>query len=48
MRDNFSKPAESSKRNEGTAEIMDMLRSMKKEMEERRNERDKSKSEKNS
>ena len=30
MRDNFPKHAESSKRNEGTAEIMDMLRSMKK------------------
>ena len=35
MRDNFLEPAESSRRNEGAAEIMDMLRSMKKEMEER-------------
>ena len=35
MRDNFPKPSESSRRNEGTAEIMDMLRTMKKEMEER-------------
>ena len=35
MRDNFLKPVESSRRNEGTVEIMDMLRSMKKEMEER-------------
>ena len=35
MRDNFPKYAESSRRNEGLAEIMDMLRSMKKEMEER-------------
>ena len=35
MRENFPEPGESSKRNEGTAEIMDMLRSLKKEMEER-------------
>ena len=35
MRENFPEPAENSRRNEGTAEIMDMLRSMKKEMEER-------------
>ena len=30
MRENFPKPAESSRRNEGTAEIMEMLISMKK------------------
>ena len=35
MRENFPKPAKSSKRNEGTAEIMEMLISMKKEMEDR-------------
>ena len=35
MRENFPEPTESSRRNEGTTEIMDMLRSMKKEMEER-------------
>ena len=35
LRDNFPKPAESSRRNEGTSEIIDMLRSMKKEMEKR-------------
>ena len=35
MRDNFPEPTESSRSNEGTAGIMDMLRSMKKEMEER-------------
>ena len=35
MTNNFLEPAESSRRNEGTVEIMDMLRSMKKEMEER-------------
>ena len=35
MRENFPEPAESSRRNEGTAEILEMLISMKKEMEER-------------
>ena len=35
MRDNFPEPAESSRRNEGAAEIMVMLRLMKNEMEER-------------
>ena len=35
MRENFLEPAESSRRNEGNDEIMDMLRSMKKEMVER-------------
>ena len=35
MRDNFLEPAESSIRNKGTAEIIEMLRSMKKEMEDR-------------
>ena len=35
MRENFPKPAESSRRNEGTAEIMEMLISMKKDMEDR-------------
>ena len=35
MRENFPKPAESSIRNEGTAEIMEMLISMKKDMEDR-------------
>ena len=30
MRENFPKPAESSRRNEGTAEIIEMLISMKK------------------
>ena len=35
MRENFPKPAKSSKRNEGTAEIMEMLTLMRKEMEER-------------
>ena len=34
MRDNFPKPAESSRRNEGNAEIMEVLISIKKEMEE--------------
>ena len=34
-RENFSEHAESSKRNEGTAEIMEMLVLMRKEMEER-------------
>ena len=37
MRENFPEPAESSRRNEGTAEILEMLISMKKEMEEREN-----------
>ena len=36
MRENFSKLAESFRRNEGTAEIMEMLISMKKEMEDRK------------
>ena len=35
MRENFPEPAESSRRNEGTTEIMEMLISMKKEMEDR-------------
>ena len=35
MRENFPEPAESSRRNKGTAEIMEMLISMKKEMEDR-------------
>ena len=35
MRENFPKPVESSRRNEGTPEILEMLISMKKEMEER-------------
>ena len=35
VRDNFPEPVESSRGNEGTAEIMEMLRSMKKEMEDR-------------
>ena len=35
MRENFLEPAESSRRNEGTAKIMDMLRSMKKKREKR-------------
>ena len=35
MRENFPEHAESSRRNEGTAEILEMLISMKKEMEER-------------
>ena len=34
MRENFYKPAESSRRNEGTVEIMKMLISMKKDMED--------------
>ena len=34
-RENFPEPAESSRRNEGTIEILEMLISMKKEMEER-------------
>ena len=34
-RENFSEHAESSKRNEGTVEIMEMLVLMRKEMEER-------------
>ena len=34
-RENFPKHAESSKRNEGTVEIMEMLVLMRKEMEER-------------
>ena len=37
VRKNFPEPAESSKRNEGIAEIMEMLISMKKEMEDREN-----------
>ena len=35
MRENFPEPVESSRRNEGTAEIMEMLISMKKDMEDR-------------
>ena len=35
MRENFPKPAKSSRRKEGTVEIMEMLISMKKEMEDR-------------
>ena len=35
MRENFPEPTKSSKRNEGTAEILEMLISMKKEMEVR-------------
>ena len=35
MREIFSKPIESSRRNEGTTEIMEMLISMKKEIEDR-------------
>ena len=35
MRENFSEPVESFRRNEGTTEIMEMLISMKKEMEDR-------------
>ena len=35
MRENFPKPAESSKRNEGTTKIMEMLILMKKEMEDK-------------
>ena len=35
MRNNFPEPAESSRRNEGTAEILEMLISMKKYMEVR-------------
>ena len=34
-RENFPKPAENSRRNEGTVEIMEILISMKKEMEDR-------------
>ena len=37
VRENFLEPVESSRRNEGTAEIMEMLISMKKEMEDREN-----------
>ena len=35
MMENFPEPAESSRRNEGTTKIMEMLISMKKEMEDR-------------
>ena len=35
LRETFSKPAKCSRRNQGNAEIMDMLVSMKKEMEKR-------------
>ena len=35
MRENFPEPVESSRRNEGTTEIMEMLISMKKEIEDR-------------
>ena len=35
VRETFSEPAECSKSNQGNAEIMDMLVTMKKEMEER-------------
>ena len=38
MRENYSEPAESSRRNEGIGEILEMLISMKKEMEERERE----------
>ena len=46
MREKFLEPVESSKRNEGNAEIMEVLR--KKWKKERRNWRDSSKSKKNS
>ena len=35
VRDNFPEPVESSRRNEGTAKIMEMLILMKKDMEDR-------------
>ena len=35
MRENFPNPVESSKRNEGTVKIMEMLTLMRKDMEER-------------
>ena len=35
MRENFPVPVESSRRNEGTAEIMEMLISLKKDMEDK-------------
>ena len=35
MRENFHDVAESSRRNEGTAKVMEMLITMKKEMEDR-------------
>ena len=35
MRENFHEPAESLRRNERTAEIMELLISMKKDMEDR-------------
>ena len=35
LRENFTKPAESSRRNAGKDEILEMLIAMKKEMEER-------------
>ena len=35
MRENFPEPPESSRRNEGNVEIMEMLISMKKDMEDR-------------
>ena len=48
-REKFPKPAENSRRNEGTVEIMEILISMKKEMEDReRSGRDNSRSERNS
>ena len=49
MRENFPNPAESSRRNEGTTKILEILISMKKEMEEREKKsgRDNIKSEKN-
>ena len=35
FRENFPEPSDSSRRNKGNAEILEMLLSMKKEMEER-------------
>ena len=40
MRENFPEPAKSTRRNEGNAEIMKMLISMKKDMEDRENKWD--------
>ena len=40
MREIFHKPTESSRRNEGTAKLMEMLISMKKEMEDREKKRE--------
>ena len=39
MRENFPKPVDSSRRNEGTTKILEMLISMKKEIEEREREK---------